>query len=156
MAWHTYLYRFLAYKRTEIGMYSWHGNVIYTSRASMNPIQQHYRLSRPCPNCPFRKEGGVSLQPGRLAGIVDGLLKDDMSTFQCHKTVHSRHGGQWSEEGDYQPSGRESMCAGAAAYLMKQGRPTVGMRLAMATGAIRPHHWAEAEPVTIDAVEDHE
>lgn len=48
------------------------------------------------------------------------------------------------------------MCAGAAAYLMKKGRPTVGMRLAMATGAISPGHWAEAEPVTIDVVEDHE
>lgn len=56
----------------------------------MDPIQQHYRIRRPCSNCPFRKEGSVRLRPGRLSSIVDGLLQDDTSTFHCHKTVHSR------------------------------------------------------------------
>ena len=43
---------------------------------------------RPCANCPFRCDGaGIPLQPGRVEGIVSGLLADDQQTFVCHKTL---------------------------------------------------------------------
>lgn len=106
-------------------------------------ITTHYRLKRPCNNCPFLKSGAIELAPGRLEGIVNGLMEDDHSTFQCHKTVHSRNGGEFDDDGEYHASGNEAMCFGAAAYLMKAGRPTVGMRLAMVTGAVPKSFWED-------------
>lgn len=97
--------------------------------------QAMFRLKRPCENCPFLKEGAIDLEPGRLQGIIDDLLGNDMSTFQCHKTVHHpKTGGTWTDDGDYEASGKECMCAGAMIYLEKAGRPTVGMRLGSAIG----------------------
>lgn len=71
----------------------------------------HLRLKKPCANCPFRKEGAIELVPGRLEGIINDIVENDMTTFHCHKTVHSKSGGEWDEEGNYAPSGQESMCA---------------------------------------------
>nr|WP_206770516.1 hypothetical protein [Pseudomonas mohnii] len=107
-------------------------------------------MKKPCANCPFLKEGAIPLSRGRLEGIISTLIEDDHSTFQCHKTVHSKRGGNWDDEGNYEPSGHESMCAGAAAYLMKKGRPTVGMRFAFATGDASPNDWDSAREVVID------
>ncbi|MEZ1440132.1 hypothetical protein QVM41_28145 [Pseudomonas shirazica] len=115
-----------------------------------DPFAHHLRLKRPCANCPFLKEGAIELAPGRLDGIIEGLLEDDHSTFQCHKTVHSRKGGEWDEDGNYTASGHEAMCAGAAAYLMKNGSPSVAMRIAFATGAANPGDWNDAKPSIID------
>lgn len=113
-------------------------------------IGKAMRLKTPCNNCPFLKKGAIELRPGRLDGIVDDLLRDDMSTFQCHKTVHHKNGGEWDEEGVYRPSGNEAMCAGAAAFLMKRGRPTVGMRLGLVTGAVEVSAWDKAKALVID------
>ena len=66
----------------------------------MNPIKQHYRLKKPCANCPFLKEGAIPLSRGRLEGIISTLIEDDHSTFQCHKTVHSKRGGNWDVGAD--------------------------------------------------------
>ncbi|KPG82229.1 hypothetical protein [Pseudomonas sp. RIT-PI-o] len=115
-----------------------------------NPFKHHLRLKRPCTNCPFLKQGAIELAPGRLDGIIAGLIEDDHSTFQCHKTVHSARGGEWDDDGNYAPSGHESMCAGAAAYLLKHKRPTVGMRIAFAMGAASPTDWDDAQAMTIE------
>lgn len=92
-------------------------------------------LKKPCANCPFLREGAIALAPDRLEGIIDELTADDGINFQCHKTVHSKHGGDWIEGEDgeqcYQPSGNESMCIGSAIYMLKIGRPSVSMRLAL-------------------------
>ena len=106
-----------------------------------DPFKHHLRLKKLCENCPFLVEGAIELEPGRVEGIIETLLADDHSTFQCHKTVHSARGGQWDDDGNYKPSGSEAMCAGAAAVLMKRGRPTVGMRIGFAIGAARPDQW---------------
>jgi hypothetical protein len=106
-----------------------------------DPFKHHLRLKKPCENCPFLVEGAIELGPGRVEGIIETLLADDHSTFQCHKTVHSARGGDWDEDGSYTPSGHEAMCAGAAALLMKRRRPTVAMRIAFALGAARPDQW---------------
>lgn len=117
---------------------------------SRDPISQHYRLKKPCANCPFLKEGAIDLRPGRLEGIVSELESDDTATFMCHKTVHTSKGGSWSEDGHYQPSGHEAMCAGAVAYLLKVRRPTIGMRLAFMGGEASPEQWDEAKTLVID------
>ena len=112
-----------------------------------DPIASYYALKKPCSNCPFLKHGAIQLRPGRLAGFVDQLLQNDHSSFVCHKTIHSSRGGVWDDDGEYEPSGNESMCAGAAAVLMAANKPSAGMRLALAIGTVEPDHWDEAAKV---------
>jgi hypothetical protein len=107
-------------------------------------MQHAFRLKRPCADCPFLKVGAISLMPGRLDGIKQDLLENDKQGFPCHKTTHSPRGGEFDDEGEYKASGHESMCAGAAAFLIKQGRPTVAMRMAAAFGAIEMTDWDQS------------
>ena len=120
----------------------------------MDTIASQFRLKKTCANCPFRKESAIELKPGRLQGIIDNLITNDASTFPCHKTVHSSKGGEWDDEGNYTPSGNESMCAGAAAFLMKSGRPTIGMRIAFITGSAKPDDWKSIYDEVIDPVKN--
>lgn len=118
-------------------------------------LDTFFALRRPCANCPFRKEGGVPLEPGRLAGIVEGLVSGEHTTFHCHKTVHNdRTGGEWDEAGNYRASNKESMCAGAAIYLEKIGRPTVAMRLGVIYGIYDPERLKPAYPDIIEPTSD--
>lgn len=117
---------------------------------STDPFKHHLRLKKPCANCPFLKCGAIDLSPGRLEGIISSLLANDGQAFQCHKTVHSARGGDWDDDGNYLPSGHEAMCAGAAAYLLKKNRPTIGMRLAFAVGGATISDWDEAKAAVID------
>jgi hypothetical protein len=102
----------------------------------------NFNLKKPCKNCPFRKEGAISLAPGRVEGIVQGLLENDREWFMCHKTVHHQNGGDWVEDedgqSDYIPSGNESQCAGSMAYLHKIQMPSVSMRMGVALGMLDP------------------
>jgi len=46
---------------------------------------------RPCSNCPFRcDDDAIELRPGRLEGIIAGILRNDMRTFVCHKTLDTQ------------------------------------------------------------------
>ena len=76
---------------------------------------------RPCSNCPFRSDGaGVSLQPGRLEGIIQDLLDDDTGSFVCHKTLTTER----------------MTCAGAVAVMSKLGRLPVIARLGLVMDVI--------------------
>lgn len=119
-------------------------------QSKRDPFVHHLRLKSPCSNCPFRISGGVHLEPGRLKGIVEALLEDDTSSFDCHKTVHCDRGGEWDDDGAYKASGHEAMCAGAAALLMKRGRPTVSMRFAFITGKAHPTDWDSVKHLVIE------
>ena len=77
---------------------------------------------RPCSNCPFRcDEGAIELRPGRLGGIVAGLLRDDHQTFVCHKTLDTS---------------QRMTCAGAIGVMSKLGRLPVIARLGLVYGVI--------------------
>lgn len=107
-------------------------------------LRRFFRLKAPCANCPFLKAGGIELNPGRLEGIKSHLLRDDYSSFYCHKTTHLT-GGEEDEDGEgYNPSGREAHCAGAVAFLLSRGRSNIAMRLAFAEGLITPADFAPA------------
>lgn len=118
------------------------------NRTNHPNFRSFYRLRKPCANCPFLRTGGIHLRQGRLKDIVDGLLLDDHSSFVCHKTANYS-----DEAARVGLSGGEVMCAGAAAYLAKVGRPTVGMRVAQAFGAVESDHWREAMDLVVDQVE---
>ncbi len=71
---------------------------------------------RPCSNCPFRcDDDAIELRPGRLEGIIAGLLRNDMSTFVCHKTLDTQR----------------MTCAGAVAVMAKLGCLPVIARLGL-------------------------
>lgn len=98
-----------------------------------------FGMKKPCKNCPFRAEGAITLQEGRVAGIVEDL-KDDFKVFHCHKTVHSSKGGDWIEdesgEDFYLPSGNEKACIGALAYMWRMGYLPILARLAIRSGEL--------------------
>ncbi|WNZ87335.1 hypothetical protein [Pseudomonas sp. P108] len=124
-----------------------------------DPFASYFRMRMPCANCPFRKKGAVELRPGRLEGIVADLLANDKKTFSCHKTLTSEDLEDFDDVDESEQAGRrtyyeaEKMCAGAAAYLLKKQRPSVGMRYALVTGSIPKDHWVEALPMVIDVID---
>lgn len=90
---------------------------------------------RPCSNCPFRCDGaGIDLAPGRLEGIVSGLLADDWQTFVCHKTLDRER----------------QTCAGAVGLMSKMGRLPVIARLGLAHGVISKADIEASEAMVID------
>lgn len=65
---------------------------------------------------------------GRLESIKRTLLSSDQEVFFCHKTTY-QGGAEDREESQYHPSGRESYCMGAMAWLYANGRPNLATRL---------------------------
>lgn len=97
---------------------------------------KYFELKRPCANCPFRNDAqAIGLAAGRLDQIKRDLLSDDHSSFDCHKSVYRKNSTV------QKPKDQRKMCAGAASFLMEQGRPTVSMRLAFSLGLMTPNHW---------------
>ncbi|MBN3729483.1 hypothetical protein [Burkholderia sp. Tr-20390] len=120
-------------------------------------LAEYFRMKRPCKNCPFLKEGGIELAPGRMEDIVNHLYASDENSFQCHETVHSdKFGGKWDDEtGDYNPSGKEAHCAGAAAFLQKTGMSSKWMRIGYVTGALDFDQVRATMPAVIDSANEH-
>ncbi len=112
-----------------------------------------FKLTSPCFNCPFRNDGAIELQEGRLQGIIESL-GDDRNGFPCHKTVHAKTGGTWSDDdGSYNASGKEQQCAGAMAYLMKMGRQPIALRIAFMYKSAHPHTYRDMARIVIDPME---
>lgn len=125
---------------------------------AVGALEHEFALKKPCENCPFRREGAIRLRPGRMTGIINDMLENDHLGFSCHKTVHCGKGGDWVElTGEYIPSGNEMQCAGASIFLLKQGRPSVVMRVAMAFGKMDPDALiAEHGASVVDSAEEAE
>ncbi|MPQ69245.1 hypothetical protein [Pseudomonas sp. MWU12-2323] len=123
-----------------------------------DPFASYFQLKKPCANCPFRKVGAISLMPGRVEGIIESLISNDHESFTCHKTLNNTSVDDEDDLEEHESEkprsirDGEKMCAGAATYLMKAGRPSIGMRYAIITGSISKDHWASAESLVIDPV----
>lgn len=113
-----------------------------------------YKLTTPCPQCPFRTDIAPYLQPERVREIEHNLHRGE---FYCHKTTNSdRFNGE--EEGNgsyYNPSGHEEHCAGALILLEKLERPSQMMRIAERLGLYDRRNLNMDAPVfdTFDAME---
>ncbi len=71
----------------------------------------------------------MTLQPGRMEGIVEHL-QDDYNVFPCHKTT--QHDEDEDGEPITVPNPKEQACAGALAYMHKHhSRLPVLARLAI-------------------------
>lgn len=111
----------------------------------------NFDIKNPCNNCPFRKKGAIELRPGRIEGIVAGLRSDDYQNFPCHKTVHSRRGGEFDDEtGQYHPSGKESACIGSVAYMAREGHMSALARVAMRLGMLEQEDIGRTTQFIID------
>lgn len=74
-------------------------------------------LTRPCKDCPFRKDVRPYLTPGRCEEILSEII-NNQKTFSCHETT--------GVKGDVK--GEEQHCAGATILLEKINRPNQWMR----------------------------
>lgn len=79
----------------------------------------HFKLKRPCEDCPFLKKGGIRLRKARAEEIGGMMISRDGGTFACHKTTDA--GGS---EGPVQH------CAGALIFAEKNEIATQAMRIA--------------------------
>lgn len=117
-------------------------------------LESAFSLKSPCGNCPFRNDSNaIELADGRLQGIVDDLSQNDDTVFHCHKSVHSKHGGEWDDEtGLYHASGKEHVCRGALIYMHKQKRLPILARIAIVQGALDLNELNAQASLVIDNV----
>lgn len=88
----------------------------------------NFDLKKPCSNCPFLKEGGIRLHPGRADDIAGMMLDWDGGTFACHKTAIDCEEDE--EEGGRKDTRYTQHCAGALIYAIKNDNFTQMMRIA--------------------------
>jgi hypothetical protein len=86
-----------------------------------------FELTAPCETCPFLRDTGERLLPGRVCEIAGNMLSPEGGPFFCHKTV------------DYtdaygRPTRDSQHCTGALLFALKHGTDTKIMRLARRLG----------------------
>jgi len=105
-------------------------------------VRDHYSLTTPCKNCPFRNDIEPFLMPERIREIEASLIR---SEFPCHKTTS--HDDEDSCDGTYVPKGGEIHCAGALILLEKLHRPSQMMRISERLGMYDPRKLDMDAPV---------
>lgn len=93
------------------------------SRAVRVPYM-HFKLTKPCPMCPFRTD----CMPGWLSSRAESIAQEviyEGHTFACHETT--------GVKGEIPPSG-EQHCAGALILAEKMEMPGQMMRIAERLG----------------------
>jgi len=113
-------------------------------------LASYFRLRTPCTECPLRKSQQDLLPPGEGEAIIAELLAHDFSTRLCQRVVRFREYALSNKKGTHFSSDSDAMCAGAAAFLLKRRRPTLGMGIALATRTVPPDHWDEGRPLVVD------
>lgn len=87
-----------------------------------------FKLCKPCPKCPFRRDVGGYLTKARAREIATAIMQQD-ATFSCHETV------AFDDDGESTHSSNEQHCAGAAILLEKIGCANQMMRIMERLGA---------------------
>jgi hypothetical protein len=75
-----------------------------------------FSMTVPCDSCPFRREGGVRLTPGRAREIAKLMMDSQGGTFACHKSVDY---SEEDEDGDSILGPDDLHCAGALIFAEK-------------------------------------
>jgi len=82
----------------------------------------NFNLTKPCKDCPFRKDVDSYLRKARVSELERVLVREQ-GTFTCHKT------NDYSDE-EVRETQKSEHCAGAMILLEKIGRPNQMMRIA--------------------------
>lgn len=97
-----------------------------------------YTMTKPCPECPFRRDGEgakpVRLMPGRVEEIA-GLMLGGRGDFPCHKTTEPDDG---DEECGRRATKDSVHCAGALIFAEKNETSTQMTRIAGRLGMYDP------------------
>jgi hypothetical protein len=88
-----------------------------------------FDLSKPCPNCPFRKVGGIRVDPSRAEDIAHAAIDNPGQAFPCHLTVNYDLIDE--ESGAYEGQRGDQYCAGALNFAINNDRFNQIMRIAM-------------------------
>jgi hypothetical protein len=103
-----------------------------------------FKVSKPCSNCPFRKDSqAIDLADGRKEDIIEGLLSGREASFPCHKTVYSSNHKE-------RKSDAWSLCPGAAAVARKFGRDITLIQVASRMNAVSQSFLDASMALTID------
>lgn len=92
---------------------------------------QGYKLSRPCPKCPFRTDVPPYLRGERAQQIATDLLRG--SEFHCHQTTVADP----DDDSQRMAGAASQFCAGALIMLEKAGAANQIMRVAERLGMYR-------------------
>ena len=93
-----------------------------------------FDLTRPCGNCPFRRDRPFHLRPERVRDILGGGKRRrwwPADSFPCHKTI------EYFDAGTIIPETAQQ-CAGVIAILHREGRPNTAMQIAERLGLWKP------------------
>jgi hypothetical protein len=98
-----------------------------------------YDVTKPCANCPFRRDGFIPLHAERVEEIAEGMLSTQGASFACHKTLKD------DEDGDTVITSDSAHCAGALIFAEKNDNATQMMRICERLGVydarkLEPHH----------------
>lgn len=111
----------------------------------------HYDLTKPCTQCPFKREDGVRLRPERIEEIEQSVTSNPGGEFPCHKTTFPS-----DDVGGNSIGPKSQHCAGALLYAQKQD--ALGMvqmvRLAARFGVFNPDKLQKDPDVVWDDLED--
>lgn len=99
----------------------------------------NYTMTKPCPECPFRRGaapgGPVRLMSGRVDEIAGLMLDPQGGEFPCHKTtVHDDE----DDEGGRCTTPDSQHCAGALIFAEKNDNHTGMMKIAGRLGMYDP------------------
>ena len=110
----------------------------------------HFNMTKPCNNCPFRKDGFIPLHPGRAEDIANVMLHEG-GTFTCHKTARSLNARRAGVQ--------ETHCAGALLFVEKNGggpEQNNMLRIAYRLGLYNPDDFTnkKAQQLVFDTKEE--
>ena len=85
-----------------------------------------FDLTKPCGNCPFRKDRAFGLTEERVLEILGGGKGHwwPADSFACHKTI------DYSKKDSGRVLSSSQQCAGVMAILLKEGKPNTAMQIA--------------------------
>ena len=89
-----------------------------------------YRMSKPCPKCPFRSDIPKYLRPERAQQIADSLY--DGAEFPCHQTTEEVEDEDGM--GERVATAKSAACAGALITMEKEGFSNQMVRIAERLG----------------------
>lgn len=100
-------------------------------------------LVRACPDCPFRREGGIRVRRGRVDEIAGALL-GGAGAFPCHRTIASSDA---DDDERIEISAKAQHCAGALIFVVKHRRETIWMNVTRRLGVFDPARLEGADEI---------
>lgn len=109
-----------------------------------------FSMTTPCATCPFRKEGGIPLTPGRVREIASMMLNSQGGMFPCHKTVDYDDEPEDHEENGFRVPGKDELhCAGALIWAENHNNCTQMMRINERFGSYDHTKFTEANKASV-------